>query len=61
MEGIRQELTKILNTMNIPEERKDLNNQSNIGWLMRNIGIRNQDYPQLNDAVGFLCFLVWNK
>ena len=37
-----------LEGFDIPENRKDLNNSSNIWWLLRNLGIRNKDNPRFN-------------
>jgi|LakMenE18May11ns_1017448.scaffolds.fasta_scaffold9342630_1 hypothetical protein len=58
MHEIKIKLKDILDTMDIPEMRKDLNNKSNVSWLIRNIGIRNQEHIELNFAVRLLCDLV---
>lgn len=39
------ELQEILATMDIPEQRK-----TDMGWLWRNIGIRNSENPQIGRA-----------
>lgn len=39
------ELKEILDTMDIPEQRK-----TDMGWLWRNIGVRNSDHPMFDEA-----------
>ena len=39
-------LIEILNTMNIPELRKN-----DFNWLIRNLGIGNFDHPNLKEAL----------
>lgn len=34
-------LEELLNTCDIPEQRKNINVKANIQWLLRNISIRN--------------------
>jgi len=46
----KETLIKILNTMDIPDMRKDLN-QVNIRWLNRNILIRNSEHPEIERAI----------
>lgn len=41
-----EKLESILNTMDIPPFRKN-----DMGWLMRNIKIRNDNHPQINEAI----------
>lgn len=41
-----QELKLILNKMNVPEGRK-----SDLGWLGRNLAIRNSNHPDFNRAM----------
>jgi len=45
------ELCVILNTMDIPENRKDITNKANIQWLLRNISIRNFGHAKLNNVI----------
>lgn len=61
MEGVKQRIKQILDTMDIPELRKDLNKDQNIQWLIRNIGIRNSKHPDINEVTALLCGLIWNK
>ena len=37
------ELNSILGKMDLPRQRLDLSNESNLRWLLRNISIRNRD------------------
>jgi hypothetical protein len=46
----KSELLSILNTMEIPDDRKDLDRYLNITWLSRNIGINNRRHPQFERA-----------
>jgi hypothetical protein len=39
-------LNKILDTMDIPENRKN-----DLNWLRRNLGVRNSSHPDFNKAV----------
>lgn len=41
-----ERLEDILNTMDIPPFRKN-----DMGWLMRNIQIRNDNHPQIKEAI----------
>lgn len=34
---------EMLNTMDVPENRKDVTKIENVRWLLRNLYIRNQD------------------
>lgn len=45
-----ERLKEILNTMDISEVRKDLN-ASNLRWLIRNIGIKNNNHPDLKECI----------
>jgi hypothetical protein len=35
----------------IPEHRKDIDNPSNAGWVLRNLAIRNGNHPRLSDIL----------
>lgn len=45
----QQELEDILNTMDIPHFRK-----KDIGWLMRNIQINNNEHPDIDRALSLI-------
>jgi len=32
--------------MNIPKIRRDTTNPENVRWLLRNLGVQNQDHPR---------------
>ena len=49
---------EILDTMNVPEERKDISRAFNVRWLSRNIAIENKDHPRLAEARAFLTILI---
>lgn len=42
-------LETILNDMDIPPFRKN-----DLGWLIRNIQIRNSDHPKINEALNLI-------
>ena len=42
---------EILNEMDVPETRKDLNKLSNLRWLQRNLLIRNGNHPRAVEVV----------
>jgi hypothetical protein len=44
--GRLTELNNILNTMDIPQQRR-----LDFGWLRRNLGIRNSENPDFNRAM----------
>lgn len=44
-------LKEILDTMDIPSQRKEVGIISNLSWLNRNIGIRNSNHPQFDEAI----------
>lgn len=45
------ELLTILNTMDIPQMRKDITSAANVKWLLRNISIRNAKHSQLESVI----------
>lgn len=45
----QEKLENILNQMDIPQFRKN-----DMGWLMRNIRIRNQNHPDIEEAVSLI-------
>jgi hypothetical protein len=40
--------------MNIPEIRRDTTKPENVRWLLRNLGIQNQDHPRFKMAIAIL-------
>ena len=51
---------QILDTMDVPDRRKLLN-RANIGWLQRNIRVRNADHPDLDELLTILRRLRKNR
>ena len=49
-----ERLLQILQTMEIPEFRRDVCELSNLRWLLRNISIRNSQHPQHLEAQDLL-------
>jgi hypothetical protein len=45
----KDKLIELLNKMDIPEKRKDIN-LGNLSWLRRNIFIRNGNHPDIDTA-----------
>ena len=40
--------------MNIPEIRRDTTKPENVRWLLRNLGIQNQDHPRFEMEIAIL-------
>lgn len=45
-----KELTDLLNDMDIPVMRREINNR-NLRWLMRNIRVRNGKHPKIKEVM----------
>ena len=54
----KEQLAEILKEMDLPVMRTNLNNFSNLRWLMRNIGVRNREHPRFKEATGLIRNLV---
>ena len=48
----------ILDTMDVPESRKDVREVASIRWLIRNVGVQNSANPQYNDLITQLINLL---
>jgi hypothetical protein len=48
---MNERLKEILATMDIPEMRQDINNESNLRWLQRNLAIRNGAHAEAGEAL----------
>lgn len=57
MDSIKKVLAEILNEMDVPEGRKELNT-ANLHWLKRNLFIRNQQHDSFPSAVHFINTLL---
>ncbi len=49
-----RQLVSILDTMDVPKERKDITISRNLFWLLRNLGIRNGQHKEFKIAMGFI-------
>lgn len=58
MDAIKKNLREILDKMDVPESRKELN-EHNLRWLGRNLAIRNRDHGEFPSAVHFINTLLW--
>lgn len=47
------ELANIINTMDLPERRKELT-ANNARWLLRNLRVRNAAHPQVENVINAL-------
>jgi hypothetical protein len=55
---IMTSIKDILDTMDVPESRKDVREVASIRWLIRNVGVQNSANPQYNDLVTQLINLL---
>jgi len=52
---------EILNEMDVPDMRKDLNKIGNLRWLQRNLLIRNGNHPRAVQVVEFIAEMARDK
>ena len=50
----KEQLARILESMDVPDMRRDLEQAQNLAWLGRNLPIRNQANPALLEALGLI-------
>ena len=55
------EVLVIIEDMDIPEMRKDLNKLGNLRWLQRNLLIRNRNHPRATEAVEMIAKMAREK
>tara|TARA_Y100001972_G_scaffold39926_1_gene49393 strand:+ start:1981 stop:2223 length:243 start_codon:yes stop_codon:yes gene_type:complete len=55
------EVLVIIEDMDIPEMRKDLNKLGNLRWLQRNLMIRNGNDPRATEAVEMIAKMAREK
>jgi len=55
------EVLVIIEDMDIPETRKDLNKLGNLRWLQRNLMIRNRNHPRATEAVEMIAKMAREK
>lgn len=49
-----QRAEAILVTLNVPEEKRDLNKRSNMWWLLKNVHKYNNDHPDCNEFINLI-------
>ena len=47
-------MKQIPKDMDVPESRRDISQMSNVAWLLRNLGVRNQDHPDFDETISML-------
>ena len=57
----KTQVVKILEEMNVPETRKDLNKLSNLRWLQRNLLIQNGNHPRVTEVLETIKVLTREK
>ena len=55
---LENRLATILETMDLPEDRKDIKRQFNVRWLLRNVQIQNGEHPRLEEVFSSLRILL---
>ncbi len=51
------QIEAVLCSMDVPDLRRDLDNFSNVRWLLRNLPIRNRDHPNCKEIMEHLQIL----
>ena len=51
-------LSTLLDSMIVPEMRKDVSKAANQRWLMRNLRVSNANHPMIGSALEILKFLL---
>jgi hypothetical protein len=57
MDAIKKNLREILDKMDVPKLRKELNT-ANLRWLARNLAIQNSAHPEFPSAIHFIHTLL---
>ena len=52
---------EILEEMDVPDKRKNLNELANLRWLQRNLLIRNGNHPRAVEVVEFIAEMARDK
>jgi hypothetical protein len=58
MDAIKKTLTEILNEMEVPAMRRELN-VHNLKWLSRNLHFKNKEKDSFPSAIHFITTLLW--
>ena len=61
LEAEVRELKHKLKDMNIPESRRNLFDDNNVRWLLRNLAIRNKNHPEFKNVISKLTALSKDK
>ena len=61
VERQKSQLVEILEEKDLPETRKNINDSSNLPWLIRNISIRNGNHPRCRKAFKLIKSLMKGK
>ena len=57
----KTQVLEILNEMDVPDMRKDLNKIGNLRWLQRNLLIRNGNHPKAVEVVEVIAKMAREK
>jgi hypothetical protein len=57
----KAQVLEILNEMDVPDKRKDLNKIGNLRWLQRNLLIRNGNHPRAVEVVEVIAKMAREK
>ena len=57
----KAQVVEILEEMDVPETRKNLNELANLRWLQRNLLIRNGNHPRAVEVVEFITEMARDK
>ena len=57
----KTQVLEILEEMDVPEMRKDLNKIGNLRWLQRNLLIQNGNHPKAVEVVEFIAEMAREK
>tara|TARA_R110002012_G_scaffold280895_1_gene469647 strand:- start:676 stop:867 length:192 start_codon:yes stop_codon:yes gene_type:complete len=52
VEEKKAQLAEMLEEMDVPAFRKNVNRLANVRWLFRNLLIRNRNHPKVMQAIG---------
>ena len=51
-------LRTLLETLDVPDMRRDTTRHANIRWLSRNLAINNRNHPMFETARGLILWLI---
>ena len=53
-----ERLSEMLETMEVPQMRRDITSVPNLNWLQRNLGINNGAHPDTGEALAIIRRLI---